>query len=169
MASRTVEVKGLRELGLKLQAISKEMQEKVSRQATNAAAQVIKKGAKSRAPRADAPYYASGTENVKVKGQRKRRSETDSVLVQPGNVPDNIVVKRLKPGSETDLTSEHIVAVRGKKKYGYASRIGSLQEFGTVQDPAGQPFMRPAFFEDGDDAQKAMVKKLANAIEKANK
>jgi HK97 gp10 family phage protein len=168
MATRTVQVKGLRELGLKLREIASDIQTKVARQATNAAAQVIKKGAKRRAPRADGPYYASGSELVKVKGQRRKQSESGAVLVQPGNVPDNIVVKRVKPG-DSGLTSEHVVAVRGKKKYGYASRIGALQEFGTVRDPAGHPFMRPAFVEDGDDAQKAMVKKLADAIEKANK
>lgn len=152
MASVTVKVEGLRELGLRLKDLSTDMQKKVARAATNAAAQIIKKRAKQLAPIAPAPYRVD--DGTKA-GQ----------IVRPGNIGKNIVTKRV---ANSPLTSEHVVAVRGKRKDGYANRIGVLQEFGTVKQ-APQPFMRPAFDQEKGFAVAAMKQKLRDRIELAEK
>lgn len=148
MATR-VEIKGLRELGEAMKALGNDVGLKIARSATNAGAQVIKRRAKELAPVAPEPYKIEG------------------VLVQPGNIGKNIVVKRLKRG-QTQLTSEHVVTVRGKAKYGYASRVGALQEFGTVKQSA-QPFMRPAFEQEKGFAVQKIRETLKRRIDKAQK
>lgn len=148
MATR-IEIKGLRELGEAMKALGDDIGLKIARSATNAGAQVIKRRAKELAPVAPEPY------------------EIEGVVVQPGNIGKNIVVKRLKR-NQTQLTSEHVVTVRGKAKYGYASRVGALQEFGTVHHPA-QPFMRPAFEQEKGFAVQKMRETLKRRIDKAQK
>lgn len=143
----TIKVTGLRELQARLDLLKTEVQLKLAARATAAAAAVVKKSAKQRAPVADEPY------------------EFEGVLVQPGNIARNIISKRLR---NTSHTAEHIVAVRGKKKYGYASRVGALQEFGTVKQ-SPQPFLRPAFEANLGKAIDAMKKNLAAGIAKAAK
>jgi HK97 gp10 family phage protein len=142
----TVKIEGLRELGAALQAMGDEMGSKIARSATAAAASVIRKRARELAPIADEPY------------------EIEGLTVQPGNIPKNIVSKRLGPG-KTRLTSEHIVTVRGKRKYGYASKVGSLQEFGTVK-MAPQPFLGPAFEQEKGFAVRAMIDRIKKGIAK---
>ena len=80
-------------------------------------------------------------------------------------MPKNIISKRLGK-TESGLTSEHIVTLRSKRKDGYAARIGSLNEFGTVK-MAAQPFMRPAWDEGKDAALQAMVKRIEARLKKA--
>lgn len=149
----TVEVKGLRELGEAFKLLASDIQNKVARAATNAGAQIIKKRAKELAPIAPEAYEV-------------RKNKGDSpVLVQPGNIGKNIVVKRV---TRTNLTSEHVVAIRGKKKDGYANRIAVLQEFGTVKQ-SPQPFMRPAFDQEKGFAVAAIKQKFKERIDKANR
>ena len=50
---------------------------------------------------------------------------------------------------------------------GFASRIGALQEYGTVKMPA-QPFMRPAFAQEKGFAVQAIRETLKKRIDKAN-
>lgn len=144
--TRTVNVQGLSQLGQTLKTLGADMQARVARRATNAAAQVVKKAvvAAVEDPRAQKPY--------KVEGE----------LVFPGNISRNVVVKRIQPGA-TDLTSEHIVAVRGKAAHGYASRVASLQEWGTVKMPA-RPFMTPGFETSKGEALEAMATSLQTDI-----
>lgn len=144
--TRSVQVLGLSQLGQSLKGLGTDMQARVARRATNAAAQVVKKAvvAAVEDPRAQKPY--------KVEGE----------LVLPGNISRNIVVKRIRPG-ETDLTSEHIVAVRGKAAHGYASRIASLKEWGTVKE-APTPFMTPGYESSKGAALEAMSESLRNDI-----
>lgn len=140
--TRSVQVQGLSQLGQTLKALGTEMQARVARRATNAAAQVVKKAviAAVEDPRAAAPY--------KVEGE----------LVFPGNISRNVIVKRIPP-AETDLTSEHIVTVRGKAAHGYASRIASLQEWGTVK-MAPRPFFTPGYESSKGEALEAMSESL---------
>ncbi len=144
--TRSVQVQGLGQLGQALKSLGTDMQARVARRATNAAAQVVKKAviAAVEDPRAQKPY--------KVEGE----------LVFPGNISRNVVVKRIQPG-ETDLTSEHIVAVRGKAAHGYASRVASLQEWGTVNMPA-RPFMTPGYEASKGEALEAMATSLRTDI-----
>lgn len=132
-----------------MRLLSKDVALKVSRAATNAGAQLVKKQAILRAPESEEEHMLEG------------------VLVKPGNLKKNIVVKRINP-RKTQLTSEHVVTVRGKRKDGYAARYGRLQEFGTVHH-AASPFLRPAFEMEKGKAIEAMKKKLADRITKAGK
>jgi HK97 gp10 family phage protein len=151
MASR-VEVKGLKELGQKLQQLATKDALKICKSATGGAAQVIKKKAKAKAVIAEKAYIV-------------RRNKNDSgILVQPGNVPKNIIIKQI--GSR--LTSEHIVAVRAKRKDGYAQRIGILLEFGTVKQPP-RPFMRPALSDGKNEAITVMKKRIVDGLNKVTK
>lgn len=147
MATSITKIAGLKELGERMSTLKNDMALKVSRAATGAGASVIKKRAVRNAPVAADDYLVEG------------------LKVEKGNLPKNIIAKRVKP-SETDLTSEHIVTVRGKRKHGYASRIGALQEFGTVK-MAAQPFLRPAFDEGKEEAVQAMINRVEARLKKA--
>lgn len=147
--SVTVKITGLRELGARLRALDAAVQKTLAGKATGRAASVIRKRARQLAPIAPEPY------------------EIEGVKVQPGNIPKNIVAKRL-PKNRTTLTSEHIVTVRGKAKYGYASRVGALQEFGTVNHPP-QPFLRPAFEQEKMAATGQMIDTLRAGIDRVAK
>lgn len=149
MARTVVRVEGLRELGETMRALGRETATKIAGAMTNAGAQVVKKDAIRRAPEHDEPH------------------KVDGVLVQPGNLKRNIVVKKVSR-NRTPLTSAHIVTVRGKKKDGYAARYGRLQEFGTVHQ-APQPFLRPAFDSNRMQAVQAMKKRGEQRIMAAAK
>jgi HK97 gp10 family phage protein len=146
------EVKGLKELGNKLKELSTKEALKIAKSATGGAAQVIKKKAKAKAVVAEKAYIV-------------RQNKGDAgILVQPGNVPKNIIAKKIK----SNLTSEHIVAVRAKRKDGYAQRVGILIEFGTVKQ-APRPFMRPALYNGKNEAIEVMKKRISDGIKKATK
>jgi HK97 gp10 family phage protein len=148
----TIEVKGLRELGENLKALQTDMALKIAKSATGAAASEVKKIAKAKAVVAEQAYIV-----------RAKKGDA-GVLVQPGNVPKNVIIKQIP----SKLTSEHIVAVRGKRKDGYAQRIGIFIEFGTINQ-AALPFMRPALDTGKGKAIAAMVKKIKIGIAKATK
>lgn len=150
MAGNRFQVKGLRELGAAMRGLSADMAGKVAQSATGAGAGVVRKAAKANAPIAEAPYTV-----------RSGKGD-EGVLVQPANIPKNIITKRVRTSA---LTSEHVVTVRGKRKDGYANRIGILQEFGTVNAPA-QPFLGPALESNVQAATDAMAKRLKARIEK---
>ncbi len=136
--TRSVQVLGLSQLGQSLKALGTDMQARVARRATNAAAQVVKKAVVAAVadPRAKKPY--------KIFGE----------LVFPGNISRNVIVKRIAPG-ETDLTSEHIVALRGGAAHGHARQIAIWQEWGTVKQ-APKPFMTPGYEASKGEALEAM-------------
>jgi HK97 gp10 family phage protein len=140
-------VQGLEDLQRRLKSLSDDMQRNISRAASNAAAQTVKKAAIARAP--------LGTEPHKV----------GSVVVAPGNLKRNIIVKRIPP-RETKLTSEHVVTVRRKK--GQDAFYARFLEFGTVKMPA-QPFLRPALLTEKESAVDAMAERLRIRLEKAGK
>jgi HK97 gp10 family phage protein len=151
----TFKVEGFRELDAALKEVEYELAQRIARSMTAAGAKVIRDSARQKAPEAEAPH------TLTVKG--------DTVIVQPGNLRENIVSKRV---TKTELASEHIVTVRGKKRNSYAARYGRLQEFGTVNHPP-QPFLRPAFDENIQAAIAAMRKtgerRIASAARKAAK
>lgn len=150
-------VTGLAEMGRKFKQLDYEVQQKIARAMTNAGAQVIKKKVAQLAP-----VLKDGDEYYVQDGPGG-----DRVKVEKGNLGRNVVVKRLKP-SETDATSEHLIVMRGKRKYGFASRIGSLQEFGTVEMPA-QPFFRPGANQAVEPALSAAKTRFKKRIDKAIK
>ncbi len=149
MATTTrVQVLGLRQLGEAMRGLSRDMALKVARSATAAGATVIKKAAKA---------------NI-----------IKSPSVDTGHLRDAVITKRLGK-SETDLTSEHIVTVRGrgkstKKKDGTVSTTAGAPhahfvEFGTVNMPP-EPYLRPAFDQEKGNAVTAIKDKLAQRIAK---
>lgn len=144
--SLTIKVEGLRELGLMFAKLDDDMQKKVARSATNAAAQVVKKIAQQKAP--------VSPSDVTPK-------------IPPGNLKKNIVVKRSR---KTPLTSEHRVSVRasGRGVIGEPYNVGIFQEFGTVNH-GPQSFMRPAIDQGKMQAIEAMKKKIKERIDKANR
>lgn len=138
-------LKGFTELGNNMRALSAEVNLKLARKAVGKAAQYVKRAVVRKAPQSDEPH------------------QLKDVLVQPGNLKKNVIVKRLR---DSELTAEYIVTVRGKKVAGYARRYGRLQEFGTVH-MAPHPFMRPAFDESKQDAVEVMRTSLDVEIQKA--
>jgi HK97 gp10 family phage protein len=147
-----VKTTGFRELGLALKELDAKVQRNVLRAASNAGAQVVKKAIARKAPLADEPYTVSD-------------SAGNQVLVPPGNLKKQMIVKRLKP-SETPLSVEHLVTMRSKREHGYARRIGTLQEFGTVKQ-APQPFFRPGAEEAMQPAIDAIKSRFKQRIDKA--
>lgn len=118
---------------------------KASRGATNAAGQVVKKSARA-----------------------KIRSNPS---IDEGDLERSVIVKRVK----SELTSEHIVTVRGRgkpfnKKGQKIDRAphGGFVEFGTVNMPA-EPYLRPAIEQNQQTGTEAMVTVLKKRIDKANR
>lgn len=152
MASTFSKVSGLREVGENMRQLKAEVALRVAGRMTNAGAQVIKKEAVA---------------NI-----------ISSPSVETGSLRDSVIVKKI-PKSQTALTSEHIVTVRGRgkvikrgKKKGQketeAPHAGFV-EFGTVNMPA-EPFMRPAYDRKKEAAVEAMrdagTKGVAAAVAK---
>lgn len=151
MAKTTFEMTGLRQLGAAMSLLNSDIAKKVAFAGVLAGASIIKKSAASKAHVAEKAYIA------------RHKSDKKGVLVQPGNVGKNVINKRVK----SNLTAEYIVTVRGKKKNGYAARIGKFLEFGTVKQSA-TPFLRPAFEANKEQAATAIKDRLEKRIAKAN-
>lgn len=143
----TFKIEGLKQLGDRMRKLSADMALKTARSATSAGAGVIKKLA---------------VQNI-----------ISSPSVDTGDLKANVIIKRL-PKSQTPLTSEHIVTVRGRgKKNSKAIKAGKrgaphahFVEFGTVNMPA-EPFLRPAFDQGKSRAVEAMIKRLKDRLAKA--
>jgi HK97 gp10 family phage protein len=118
---------------------------KISRAATGAAANIIKKAAQANISR--------------------------NPSIETGSLRDAVIARRVPP-AKTNLTSEHIVTVRGRGKP--ANKKGQkiaraphahYVEFGTVNMPA-EPFLRPAIEQNQKAAIDAMKDRLAKRIAK---
>lgn len=141
--SVTVEVKGLQQLGERLRLMQTNVSLKIAKKAVNAGAQIIKKQAVANAPQWPVAHKLEG------------------VIVPPGNLKKNIVVKKIK----SPLVVEYIVTVRGKRKDAFAARYGRLVEYGTVK-MAAEPYLRPAFESRKSDAVAAIAATLKEGIDK---
>jgi HK97 gp10 family phage protein len=151
-----IEVKGLRELGALLKDLDADIQKKIARAATMAGAAVTKKRAIE---------YVRGI-------ARPGSPQTDTHFIA-----DNIIVRRATAKEKRELagqTSTHILTVRHKGKIKHPREdvnpyaVGIFNEFGTVK-MGPWPFMRPAFESTKREALDAIVKRLQQRIEKANK
>ncbi len=149
MATRTrIQVDGLAELGRAMKALGNEVGTKIARRATGVAAGIVKKKAV-----ANVIAYPS---------------------VESGSLRDSIIAKRTGR-KDTNLTSEHIVTIRGRgkpynKKGEKINRAphAHLVEFGTVNMEA-EPFLRPAFEEKKNEAVTVMADALRKGIAAAQK
>lgn len=142
-----MKVEGLRELGESLKALKLETRVKICRSMTLAAAIEVKDRAIVHAPRSDAPHRVEG------------------MLVQPGNLKRNIILKRK---TRTQLTSEHVVTIRGGEKGGFAARYGVIMEYGSVKT-SPQPFLRKSFLEQLSSLPRKMAEVGKLKIEAAAK
>lgn len=143
----TFKVEGLRPLGAAMRELGYAVALRVAGAMTNAGAQVVKKEAVSNVER--------------------------NPSIETGSLRDSIIVKKI-PRSQTHLTSEHIVTVRGRGKIiRRGKRKGQREtsaahakfvEFGTVNMPA-EPFLRPALDQRKEDAARAMKEKGMARIE----
>lgn len=156
-----LQVGGLRELGEQLRKVNEQMDKRIAVQATGAAARVVRNAAQEKAAVSEKAHY------VRLQASDKG-SNSGAVLVQPGNLKKNIVAKKTPKKYLGDLTSAHLVAVRGKKKDGYAARYGRLVEFGTIK-MSPLPFLRPAFDQNIQRALEAMKEALSKGIARAAK
>lgn len=157
-----IKLDGLKELGVAMQKLSEDMQKKIARSATSAAATIVRK---------------STQQNIRARG-----------LVDTGNLLKAVSVQRSR---KTRLTSEHRVGVRsgggyrngdisggktsdvktakqGKGKLGVDAFYWSFLEFGTVKR-GPTPFLAPALEQNKVPAAEAMAAKIKARIEKANK
>lgn len=151
----TFHVSGLRELGEAMRGLKAEVSKSIAGSMTNAAAQVVKKAAVT---------------NI-----------TSKPSVDTGSLRDSVIVKKL-PKSQTQLTSEHIVTVRGRgkiikrgKKKGQrqtSAPHAGFVEFGT-ENMAAEPYLRPALERNQQRAVGAMrergTKRIEDAAKKAKK
>jgi len=151
--SVTVKVEGLAELGERMRTLATKVSTRISVSATGAAAKVIKTRA---------------VQNI-VSNDSKNTSAVDT-----GSLRDSVIIKKI-PKGQTNLTSEHIVTVRGRgkpynKKGQKINRAphAHLIEFGTVNMPA-ESFMRPAFDNGAGEAKDVMIDRLEKGIERAGK
>lgn len=148
MATTTrIKVSGLRELGAAMLALKMDVP-RTSARATFAAAKLVKAAAQAN-----------------VRG---------SPSIDTGSLLGAIITKKL-PKSQSKLTAEHVVTVRGRGKpttkkgrkidrAPYAFHV----EFGTVNMPA-EPFLRPALANNVGPAISAMTESLRKDIERAAK
>ena len=147
MSTTRLEVKGLRELGQAMNAMGVD---------------VVKASV-----RATGPAGAAGL----VRDAAKQNIRT-SPSIETGSLLAAVIVKKI-PKSQTKLTSEHIVTVRGRGKpttkkgkkidrAPYAFHV----EFGTVNMPA-EPFLRPALENNVQPAIGKMADSLRTSIAKA--
>jgi HK97 gp10 family phage protein len=147
MAVTTIHVSGLRELGEAMRELKSDVALRTAGSMTGAAAQVVKKAAIGNVIR--------------------------SPSIETGSLRDSIITKKI-PKSQTQLTSEHIVTVRGRgklirrgKKKGTrqtSAPHGSFVEFGTEHMQA-EPFLKPALANNKEKAIEAMVKRGKDRIE----
>jgi HK97 gp10 family phage protein len=144
---------GFKELGDSFRALANDMQTRGGRSATNAAAQVVKR------------------EAVAIIQHNESR---DGDSIETGSLRDAVIVKRI-PEAQSDVTSEHVVTVRGrgKPKNKKGQRIARAPhahfvEFGTVNMPA-EPFLRPALQGHTREATDAMAESLRRSIARAKR
>lgn len=137
--SVTVRVEGLSELGEAMRDLAFEVQDKLSRRATRAAAKVIERNAKGLAP------------------------------VDTGNLRDAVGVRRDRknsyPGYEVMAVGVFSKKKLGKDSPAY---YWKFQEFGTVK-MAAHSFLRKGYDEEKGDAAEVMGNTLGDGIERKTK
>lgn len=143
----TFKVEGLREMGAAMRELGGPAVTRIAGSMTNAGAQVVK------------------TEAI--------RNIERNPSIETGSLKSSVIVKKI-PKSQTRLTSEHIVTVRGRgrvirrgKRRGQretAAPHAKFVEFGTV-NMRPEPFLRPALDQKKEAAAQAMKTRGAVRVE----
>ena len=139
------DISGLKELQLAMNRLSGDMAGKIARQATAAAAGVVRKAAKNNAP--------VDTGNLKAAIVMKRKRETN--LTEEYNVA-------VRAGKKSDVKN----AKAGKGRLGKDAYYFRHIELGTVK-MTPRPFLGPALSENIQPATDAMKKRLTARLQKA--
>jgi len=155
----TVEIRGLKELGERLKALPNEI-----------------------AGKNGGPLLAA----LRKMGREIQADAKRRVPVDTGTLRENIIVTRDRDPKKYGMTEVVHVTVRYKAK-GYKDNKGNRRskrvgkkyrdygplfyakflEFGTVKDPQGKPFMRPAFEGQKAGLPEMFKKELTAAIDRA--
>jgi HK97 gp10 family phage protein len=141
------DISGLKELQLAMNRLSVDMAGKIARQATAAAAGVVRKAARHNV----SEYIDTGNLQAAIVMKRKRftkLSDEYNVTVRTGKKSD---VKKAKDGTG---------------RLGTDAYYGRYIEFGTVKKSA-RPFLAPALSENIQPATDAMKKRLTARLQKA--
>ena len=143
--AESIRIDGLRQLGEAMRELSKDIQDKVARQATGAGAKVMANG---------------------VKKQLRANPSVDTGLLLA-----NIITKKV-PKSRTQLTSEHLVTVRKRdypqqrgKSRRNTKQVAIYKEFGTVHQ-AKESFLETGFNSTKERAAQVIAERLKSRIEK---
>ena len=139
------DISGLKELQAAMNRLSGDMAGKIARQATAAAAGVVRKAAKANAP--------VDTGNLKAAIVMKRKRSTN--LTEEYNVA-------VRAGKKSDIKK----AKNGTGALGKDGFYGRFVELGTVK-MTPRPFLAPALSENIEPATEAMKKRLRARLEKA--
>jgi HK97 gp10 family phage protein len=145
MMANKFDISGLKELQIAMNRLSGDMAGKIARQATAAAAGVVRTAARNNAP------VDSG--NLKAAIVMKRKRQTN--LTEEYNVA-------LRAGKKSDVKN----AKAGKGKLGKDAHYGRFVEFGTVKMPP-RPFLAPALSDNIQPATDAMKQRLTARLKKA--
>jgi HK97 gp10 family phage protein len=148
--AKKVAPKGFKEMHAAFLSLNNDVRRKIAKATTGAGAKVVKERIAELAPVADAPYVIEEGD--------------DRLLIQPKNIARNVIAKGRKDSETPPGVAEHLVLVRGKRKYGYAGRLASMHEFGT-EKMSPRPFFRPGAQQAMEPAFEAMRKRFQARIE----
>jgi len=152
----TIQMTGLRELGLAMKELDARLQKKVGRNAVAAGARIIQKQAKQNAPvlKEPAPNRKPGTIKKQIRTKAERRKD--------GTFEARVWVKGIGKKKVNEFK-----AATGRKSSENPDDpwYWWLVEFGTARTPA-QPFMRPAFEAKKVEAARKIQSNLSDRLEK---
>lgn len=139
------DISGLKELQAAMNSLKGDLAGKIARQATAAAAGVVRKAAKANAPK--------DTGNLKAAIVMKRNRSTN--LTEEYNVA-------IRAGKKSDVKN----AKQGNGRLGKDAYYGRFVELGTVK-MSPRPFLSPALSDNIEPATEAMKKRLHARLKKA--
>lgn len=165
----TLTVSGLADLEAALLELGNAVAGQALYNALMQAAIPIQDTAIAMAPQAAKPHYRYKRKGKRISrrggGQQAASQTVEKELIQPGNLRQNIVRRRLKGKKYASLTAGEAyvgIAWTGNAFY------GRHMEFGTAK-MAARPFLRPAFDARSGEALGIFMDRLQQNIERARR
>lgn len=149
MAKDTFKLEGAKELDRKLRKLGEKVHRRVTRQAVGAAATPVVKAAKANA------------DESKESGLLKKALGKKAVTYKKTQTVAAVV------GARKNVVGEVDGKTRKPSRYAHLVEKGYIDEHGNYVP--GQPFLRPALDQTGEQAMGVMQNKLASGIEKEAK
>ena len=165
MTAGAISIDGLDMLNKQLAQLDNATSGKTLYKAVSAGLAVIQKDAKARAPKSRRSYrrYMSHRQDGK---KRAKRGEGKYQVVSPGLLKKSIKRRRLTKGrsrKQDGVTGAIYVAYPARENSFNTPYYWYFIEYGTKRAPA-QPFLRPAFASQKDEAVNAFKSTLADAV-----